>query len=345
MYKDTLNLPATGFPMRAEAARREPERLAAWERSDLYGQIIGATADKPSFILHDGPPYANGHIHMGHALNKILKDVVVRSRTMMGHFVPYVPGWDCHGLPIEHKVDRELGASKSSMSDLEIRAACREYAARFVDIQRDEFRRLGVLGAWDQPYLTMANRYEADIAAAFGKVVEQGLLYRERKTIRWCWHCRTALAEAELEYETRADPEITVALPAADPAATRRAFGVSGDAPVAFVIWTTTPWTMPSNLAIAVHPEAEYGLYETAKGGLVLAVARAETVLASASLAGVLAGRAKGADLVGLRYRHALAPGWRVALAQGAKAFVIVPADYVTLDTGTGLVHTAPGHG
>ena len=216
---------------------------------------------------------------------------------------------------------------------------------RSFDGKRNKFRRLGVLVAGNQPYLTMANRYEDDIAAAFGKVVEQGLLYRERKTIRWCWHCRTALAEAELEYETRADPEITVALPAADPAATRRAFGVSGDAPVAFVIWTTTPWTMPSNLAIAVHPEAEYGLYETAKGGLVLAVARAETVLASASLAGVLAGRAKGADLVGLRYRHALAPGWRVALAQGAKAFVIVPADYVTLDTGTGLVHTAPGHG
>lgn len=345
MYKDTLNLPATEFPMRADAARREPERLAAWESTDLYGQIIRATAEKPSFILHDGPPYANGHIHMGHALNKILKDVVVRSRTMMGHRAPYVPGWDCHGLPIEHKVDRELGATKGGMSDLEIRAACREYATRFVDIQREEFRRLGVLGTWNDPYLTMSNRYEADIAAAFGKVVEQGLLYRERKSIRWCWHCRTALAEAELEYQTRRDPEITVALPAADPAAVRRAFGAGGDAPVAFVIWTTTPWTMPSNLAIAVHPEAEYGLYETARGGLVLAVALAEAVLASASLGGTLAGRARGADLVGLRYRHALAPGWRASLAEGARAFVIVPAAYVTLDTGTGLVHTAPGHG
>lgn len=345
MYKDTLNLPATEFPMRADAARREPERLAAWESTDLYGQIVRATAGRPSFILHDGPPYANGHIHMGHALNKILKDIVIRSRTMMGHRAPYVPGWDCHGLPIEHKVDRELGAGKSGMSDLEIRAACRAYAARFVDIQREEFRRLGVLGTWNDPYLTMSNRYEADIAAAFGKVVEQGLLYRERKAIRWCWQCGTALAEAELEYRSRCDPEITVALPAADPEAVRRAFGAGGDAPVAFVIWTTTPWTMPSNLAVAVHPEAEYGLYETARGGLVLALALAEAVLASAALAGTLVGRAKGAALVGLHYRHPLPPGWRAALPEGAKAFVVVPADYVTLDTGTGLVHTAPGHG
>ena len=345
MYKDTLNLPRTEFPMKADAARREPERLARWEQQDLYGQILTARRGAPSFVLHDGPPYANGNIHMGHALNKILKDLVIRSRTMMGFAAPYVPGWDCHGLPIEHKVDRELGARKTAMSDLAIRAACREYAAKYVAIQRDEFRRLGVLGTWEQPYLTMAERYEADIAAAFGRVVEQGLLYRARKAIRWCWHCRTALAEAELEYRSRRDPEITVALPAADGAAVRRAFAVAGDGPAAFVIWTTTPWTMPSNLAVAVHPDAEYGLYETPTGALVLAVALAESVLAAAKLAGREIGRVKGAALVGLAYRSPLPAGWRTTLPEGSRAYVVVPADYVTLDTGTGLVHTAPGHG
>jgi isoleucyl-tRNA synthetase len=345
MYKDTLNLPRTEFPMKADAARREPERLARWEQHNLYGQIAAARKGAPSFVLHDGPPYANGNIHMGHALNKILKDLVVRSRTMMGFAAPYVPGWDCHGLPIEHKVDRELGSRKAAMSDLAIRAACREYAAKFVAIQRDEFRRLGVLGTWERPYLTMSERYEADTAAAFGRVVEQGLLYRARKAIRWCWQCGTALAEAELEYKSRRDPEITVALPAADGAAVRRAFAAHGDGPVAFVIWTTTPWTMPSNLAVAVHPDAEYGLYETSRGGLVLAVALAEGVLAGASLAGREVGRVKGAALVGLRYTSPLPPGWRTTLPDGSRAFVVVPADYVTLDTGTGLVHTAPGHG
>jgi isoleucyl-tRNA synthetase len=345
MYKDTLNLPKTDFPMRADAARREPERLARWDEMDLYGQIRSARAGEPRFVLHDGPPYANEHIHLGTAFNKILKDFVVRTRTMLGFDAPYVPGWDCHGLPIEQKVDRELGPKKLGMSDLEIRAACRAYAEKFVAIQRDEFRRLGVLGTWATPYLTMSPRYEADIAAAFGKVIEQGLLYRERKSIRWCWHCRTALAEAELEYRPRRDPEIWVAFPAADPAGVRRMFGAKGDAPVAFAIWTTTPWTIPSNLAIAVHPDADYVLLETERGGLVAAAALAPAVIASASLGGREAGRAKGSALVGMKYRHPLAESWRASLPAGAKAFVIVPADYVTLDTGTGLVHTAPGHG
>ena len=345
MYKDTLNLPRTEFPMRADAARREPERLARWEGQDLYGQIRAARAGAPRFVLHDGPPYANEHIHLGTAFNKILKDFVVRTRTMMGFDAPYVPGWDCHGLPIEQKVDRELGPKKLGMSDLEIRAACRAYAENYVGIQREEFRRLGGFGTWDQPYLTMSPRYEADIAAALGKVIEQGLLYRERKSIRWCWHCRTALAEAELEYQPRRDPEIWVAFPADDPAAVRKAFGAKGKGPASFAIWTTTPWTIPSNLAIAVHPEAEYVLLETERGGVVSAVALAPAVLASAKLKGKEAGRAQGAALLGLRYRHPLAAGWVARLPEGAKAFVVVPADYVTLDTGTGLVHTAPGHG
>jgi isoleucyl-tRNA synthetase len=345
MYKDTLNLPKTGFPMRADAARREPERLARWEKDGIYGALRAARAGAPRFVLHDGPPYANEHIHLGTAFNKIIKDFIVRTRTMLGYDVPYVPGWDCHGLPIEHKVDRELGGKKQQMSDLEIRAACRGYAEKFVGIQRDEFRRLGGWGSWDAPYLTMSPRYEADIAAALGRVVDQGLLYRERKTIRWCWHCRTALAEAELEYHARRDPEIFVAFPAADPAAVRRAFGLTGAAPVAFAIWTTTPWTIPSNLAIAVHPDAEYVLVETAKGGIVAAGALAAATLARAGLSGEPAGRTTGKTLVGLTYTHPLPAGWRAALPAGTSEFRIVPADYVTLDTGTGLVHTAPGHG
>ncbi len=347
MYKDTLNLPSTDFPMRADAARREPERLARWEEQDLYGQIRRARAGRPRFVLHDGPPYANEHIHLGTAFNKILKDMVVRSRSLLGFDTPFVPGWDCHGLPIEHKVDRELGARKAGMSDLEVRAACRAYAERFVAIQREEFRRLGGIGSWDRPYLTMSPRYEADIALALGRVIEQGLLYRERKSIRWCWHDRTALAEAELEYASRRDPEITVAFPAADPAAVRRAFGVAGDAPVAFAIWTTTPWTIPSNLAIAVHLDAEYVLVETARGALVAAGELWPNALAGirGGPGSMLGEPAKGAALVGLRYRHPLAPEWRAALPAGADVFRIVAADYVTMDTGTGLVHTAPGHG
>lgn len=345
MYKDTLNLPTTGFPMRADAARREPERLARWEEQGLYGQIRAARTGAPRFVLHDGPPYANEHIHLGTAFNKILKDFVVRTRTMMGLDAPYVPGWDCHGLPIEQKVDRELGPKKLAMSDLEVRAACRAYAQKFVEVQREEFRRLGGFGTWDAPYLTMSPRYEADIAAALGKVIEQGLLYRERKSIRWCWHDRTALAEAELEYGVRKDPEIWVAFPAADPAALRALFGAPPDGPASFAIWTTTPWTIPSNLAIAVHPDAEYVLLETPKGALVAAAALAPAVLAAADLEGRELGRAKGAALVGQRYRHPLEPAWVARVPEGSDVYRVVAADYVTLDTGTGLVHTAPGHG
>ncbi|MCX7894832.1 MAG: class I tRNA ligase family protein, partial [Thermoanaerobaculum sp.] len=340
-----MNLPATGFPMKADAAKREPERLARWEAEGLYQKIRQARAGKPTFLLHDGPPYANDHIHMGTALNKILKDLVVRSRSMMGFDTPFVPGWDCHGLPIEHKVDRELGAKKSGMSDLEIRAACRSYAERFVSVQREEFRRLGCLGDWEQPYLTMSPRYEADIAAALGKVVEAGLLYRERKAIRWCWSCATALAEAELEYHAKRDPEITVAFPAAQPEQVRARFGVSGEGAVSFVIWTTTPWTIPSNLAIAVHPEASYVLWHTPKGALVVAQALLERLQGELGLEGEVLGRVLGQELVGLPYRHPLPPPYRVLIPEGSAVFQVVAADYVTLDTGTGLVHIAPGHG
>lgn len=345
MYKDTLNLPKTAFAMKAEAAKREPERLARWEAARLYEQVRQARAGRPKFLLHDGPPYANDHIHMGTALNKILKDLVVRSRSMMGFDTPFVPGWDCHGLPIEHKVDRELGARKAGMSDLEIRAACRSYAERFVAVQKEEFRRLGCLGSWDTPYLTMSPRYEADIAAALGKVVAAGLLYRERKAIRWCWSCRTALAEAELEYQTKRDPEITVAFAAANAAEARARFGLAGEEPVFLVIWTTTPWTIPSNLAVAVHPEATYVLWDTPRGALVVAERLLEPLQKQLGFAGTVLGKASGAALVGLLYLHPLASGYRVRIPEGASVFRVVPAEYVTLDTGTGLVHIAPGHG
>lgn len=345
MYKDTLNLPHTPFPMKADSAKREPQRLARWEQEQIYNKIRASRRGRPRFLLHDGPPYANDHIHMGTALNKILKDIVVRSRTMMGFDAPFVPGWDCHGLPIEHKVDRELGPKKATMDDLAIRQACRQYAERFVAVQREEFQRLGCLGSWDHPYLTMSARYEADIAAALGKVVEAGLLYRERKAVRWCWHCRTALAEAELEYQRRKDPEIWVAFAATHPQEVRAKFGLQGDAPVAFVIWTTTPWTIPSNLAVAVHPEASYVLWATPRGDLVVAAKLLPELSRQLGLSGQELGRVGGAALVGLSYLHPLAEPFRARVPADAPVFRVVSAEYVALDTGTGLVHIAPGHG
>ena len=212
-YKSTLNLPRTDFPMKADLPKREPERLAAWDGMDLEAAIRRSRAGRPKFIFHDGPPYANGHIHLGTAMNKILKDGVVRSRTMMGFDAPYVPGWDCHGLPIEQKVDKQLGSKKRDMDAVAIRKACREYAQGFIDIQREEFRRLGVGGNWRRPYTTMSFPYEADIARAFGEFYAKDLLFRDLKSVRWCFTDRTALAEAELEYEQKEDPAITVAFP------------------------------------------------------------------------------------------------------------------------------------
>src|SRR5450755_1150640 len=224
-YKATLNLPRTEFPMKADLTRREPLQLEAWEKSGLEARIRAQAAGLPPFVLHDGPPYANGNIHIGHALNKILKDFVVRSRTMMGFDSPYVPGWDCHGLPIEQQVDKKLGSKKREMDVLAIRRACREYAAKFIDIQRDEFRRLLVGGLWDRRYATMDPAYEADIARAFGRFYEKDLITQALKSVRWCFTDQTALAEAELEYEERTDTAITVAFPFADPAAVIAAFG------------------------------------------------------------------------------------------------------------------------
>ena len=351
-YKATLNLPATAFPMKAELARREPERLARWTEMDLEGKIRAASAGGRKWTFHDGPPYANGHIHLGTALNKIVKDAIVRTRTMEGFDAAFVPGWDCHGLPIERQVDKELGPKIRGMSDLEIRRECRAYAEKYIAVQKEEFRRLGVLAEWDRPYLTMAFPYEAEIARCFGEFYARGLVYKALKSVRWCYTDRTALAEAELEYEEKRDPAIYVGFPFADPEEVVRRFAgapVSAGAlrqPIRAVIWTTTPWTIPSNLAIAVHPEKEYVLVTTEAGHFVVARELLERVASAAEWGtpGVV-GVARGERLVGLRYDHPLPPDARGHVDDASKVHRIVAADYVVMDTGTGLVHTAPGHG
>ncbi|HVZ22332.1 MAG TPA: class I tRNA ligase family protein, partial [Vicinamibacterales bacterium] len=263
-WKDTLNLPRTDFPMKANLPATEPEVLARWDAMDLYGRIRESRRGAPKFVLHDGPPYANGQIHLGTALNKILKDFAVKSRTMAGFDSPYVPGYDCHGLPIELKVDRELGAKKREMAMADFRRACRAYAERFIGVMTDEFKRLGIFGDWAHPYLTMNFRYQAAIARALGKFVDQGLVYKGKKPVHWCIHCRTALAEAEVEYDAHTSPSIYVEFPldpaSADELGSRVPALAHRD--VSVLIWTTTPWTIPSNLAIAFHPEFDYAAYD-----------------------------------------------------------------------------------
>ncbi|MCA1582385.1 MAG: isoleucine--tRNA ligase [Acidobacteria bacterium] len=352
-YKATLNLPRTDFPMKADLVRREPERLAAWTAMDLEARIREASRGREKFILHDGPPYANGDIHIGHALNKILKDFIVRSKTMLGYDAPYVPGWDCHGLPIEKQVDKKLGSKKREMDALAIRKACREYAAKFIDVQREQFQRLLVGGAWDRPYATMATSYEAAIARAFGEFYRKNLVTQALKSVRWCFTDQTALAEAELEYESREDTAIFVAFPFTDRGAVAKAFGLaegalSGYDDVSAVIWTTTPWTIPSNVAIAAHPDVSYALIEASGRLFVEAAPLVEAVAKAAGWEQVSErARVAGSRLAGLRYRHPLARQMRGELTpeEEAGAFRIVLADYVTTDAGTGLVHTAPGHG
>ncbi|MEE8218429.1 MAG: class I tRNA ligase family protein, partial [Vicinamibacteria bacterium] len=347
--RSTLNLPRTDFPMRGNLARNEPKRLEAWKSDDLYGKVRRARAGGPRFVLHDGPPYANGHIHLGTILNKVLKDVVVRSRSMTGHDAPYRPGWDCHGLPIELKVDRTLGARKQEMSAIEFRRACREYATKFVEIQRTEFERLGVLAEWSDPYLTMSASYQAAIVRQLAVFAEQGLVYKAKKSVHWCISCRTALAEAEVEYdENHVSPSIDVRFPLADSerdrlAATHTALAGKN---VFAVIWTTTPWTLPANLALAFHPEADYAFFPVDGTDDVLLIAkplkqRAEERWRAGNPAGAppalgepLA-EVKGAELEHVRFRHP----WIDRDSPG------ILGEYVTLDTGTGVVHTAPGHG
>ncbi len=334
MYRKTLNLPKTGFSMRAKLPQREPEMLAHWQATDLYSKIREARKGSPRFILHDGPPYANGSIHVGTALNKILKDIVVKSRTMLGFDSPYVPGWDCHGLPIEHHVDKELGPKKADMSVSQIRAACRAYAKRFYKLQRDEFIRLGVLGQWDDPYLTMANDYEADIASALHGFMLAGYVERGRKPVHWCSECRTALAEAEVEYHDHSSPSVTVAFSLADDARERLEIATGDQA--AALIWTTTPWTLPANLAIALHPDFDYSLVHAGGSLFIVATELLSAVAEAAAWSEPETLKTfKGGLLENTHYRH--------PLTGNEGLFLIAP--HVTLEQGTGLVHTAPGHG
>ena len=337
-WKDTLHLPRTGFPMKANLPTTEPETLARWTAMDLYGQIRAARRGAPRFVLHDGPPYANGQIHLGTALNKILKDFVVKSRTMAGFDSPYVPGYDCHGLPIELKVDRELGAKKRELSMADFRRACRAYAERFIGVMTKEFERLAIFGDWEHPYLTMNFKYQAAIARALGKFVEKGLVYKGKKPVHWCIHCRTALAEAEVEYDAHASPSIYVEFPLWPDSAEEIGVRIPElkGRDVSVIIWTTTPWTIPSNLAIAFHPDFDYGAYEVGNRVVIVAEGLAPKVAeAGGTTFGEPVARFKGALLEHIRFQHPLYA--RVSLG--------VLGDYVTLDAGTGAVHTAPGHG
>ncbi len=344
-WKDTLNLPRTDFPMKASLPVSEPETLARWDAEDLYGQIRERRKGAPRFVLHDGPPYANGEIHIGTALNKILKDIVVKSRTMAGFDAPYVPGWDCHGLPIELNVEKELGGIAKQKSAGDFRRACREFAERFVDLQRNGFKRLGITGDWPRPYLTMNFKYQAAIVRALGTFVERGLVYKGKKPVYWCLRDRTALAEAEVEYDNHTSPSIYVEFPLspADNGELGRRVPALAGKNVSVLIWTTTPWTIPANLAIAFHPEFDYAAYDIAPGGqnherraMIVAEGLADAVQAkSGTPFGAKIASFKGEALDRVAFRHPLYD----------RDSIGVLADYVTLETGTGAVHTAPGHG
>ena len=343
-YKHTINLPQTDFPMKADLARREPQLLQWWEEQDIYGKLRRIAAGRPRFILVDGPPYANGAIHIGHALNKILKDIVVKSRSLDGYDAPYVPGWDCHGLPIEHQVEKQHGRVGQKLNAREFRAACRKFAHEQVELQRTDFKRLGVMGDWANPYLTMLPRYEADQLRALSQILRNGHIYKGYKPVYWCLDCRSALAEAEVEYEDKTSPAIDVRFPVSDLRDLERRFslpsGTLAAKPAAVAIWTTTPWTLPANQAVAVHREYQYSLLEARSGDTqeYLIVA---TELAGAFVQRIASGewrdvkQVQGAALEGLKLQH---PFYK-------RTVPVVLAAHVTLDAGTGAVHTAPGHG
>jgi len=345
-YKDTLNLPSTEFPMRGNLAQREPKMLQRWDDMDLYQKMRDAGQGKPSFILHDGPPYANGDIHIGHAVNKVLKDIIVKSKTLGGFNAPYVPGWDCHGLPIELQVEKKKGKAGVKISADQFRQACRDYAQRQVDGQRKDFIRLGVFGGWSKPYLTMDFKTEADIIRALGKIVKAGHLHKGSKPVHWCTDCGSALAEAEVEYEDKTSPAIDVRFKVLDEAAfmsrCQNANGKehSGKGPISVVIWTTTPWTLPANQAVALNPELDYVVIE------VEGQYGVERLLLAEALLKYAIGRygfeehhvvayCKGSDLEGLKLQHPFYD----------REVPVILGDHVTTESGTGAVHTAPGHG
>jgi isoleucyl-tRNA synthetase len=344
-YKHTINLPQTGFPMKADLARHEPAMLERWERTDLYGKIRSVAKGRPGYVLTDGPPYANGAIHLGHAVNKILKDIIIKSRTLDGYDAPYVPGWDCHGLPIEMQVEKTHGRVGQKIDAKAFRAACRDYAYKQVDAQRKDFKRLGVLGDWEHPYLTMDPRFEAEQLRAFGTIIKNGHVYKGYKPVHWCLSCRSALAEAEVEYEDITSPSIYVRFEVVDRADLAARLGLPGDlidleVPTAIAIWTTTPWTLPANQAVAVHPQIDYALIEFDLGGgrerLIVASERVEPLMQTLGVgAWTTLAEVKGEALEHLQLHHPFYD----------RVVPVILGDHVTLDAGTGAVHTAPGHG
>jgi len=327
-YKETLNLPKTSFPMRGNLPKKEPETLFYWQDINLYKKLLDKHKNDCLFVLHDGPPYANGHIHIGHALNKILKDIVVKFKSMQGYRVPFVPGWDCHGLPIERAVFKEIKKRKDEVDPVEVRKKCREYALNWIKVQKEEFIRLGVLGDWDNPYITMDPSYQATILRELGKFYEKGLVYRAKKPVYWCPNCVTALAEAEIEYSEETSPSIYVGFEVVDG---------KGKIPEGtfLVIWTTTPWTLPANVAVAVHPELDYVVAEGKGKRFVVAGELVGDFSEKTGITLNVIEKLKGKDLEGIVYQHPFLD---------RKGFVVL-ADYVASDTGTGLVHIAPGHG
>ena len=340
-YKQTMNLPQTEFPMRANLSKREPEWLEFWDRADIYKKSLEACGDGEVFVLHDGPPYANGHIHMGTAYNKVLKDLVVKYKSMRGHYAPYVPGWDCHGQPIEHQVEKNLGPEKmKAVGQAKLRELCRKYALEFVDVQREEFKRLGVRGDWADPYLTLKHSYEAGDVRVFARMYERGEIYKGRKPIHWCKRCHTALAEAEIEYSDEQSDSIYVKFRVTDEVAPFSSAGL----PVSLLIWTTTPWTLPANVAVTLADEADYVGVLMGDEVVVLAEALVEEVsrvvgwddVAFVTNADGSPVRMKGRDLAGLHYAQPIHEG---------VSGVVITGDHVELSTGTGAVHTAPGHG
>jgi isoleucyl-tRNA synthetase len=368
-YKDTLNLPKTAFAMKANLVQREPDRLKAWDEIDLYRRVLETHADDPVYTLHDGPPFANGDIHLGHVINKVLKDVVCRYQSMRGRKVPYVPGWDCHGLPIEHKVQQKLGPKLREMDTLTVRRLCREHAEKFIKVQSEQFQRLGILGDWENPYLTMDPAYEAETLDVFAKFVENGLVYKRLKPVHWSTANRTALADAELEYQRVRDPSVFVEFPARNPGEVKAKLGLREPGEVRFMIWTTTPWTLPANLAIAVNPDVEYSVvrYTPADAPRPRLVVVASDLVKQTFAAGghasdppddadvdndwkytkqfqggvesvsyEVVAKVQGEQLAMLEYTHPFVPD---------RIGKLLPADYVTTTDGTGLVHTAPGHG
>jgi isoleucyl-tRNA synthetase len=331
--KTTINLPETSFPLKGNLAQNEPARLKKWEEINVYERLREVRSGKPLYVLHDGPPYANGRIHLGHVLNKVLKDFCVKSRSMMGHWAPYIPGWDCHGLPIEIQVDKDLGAKKSEMSKLDIRRAARKHAEKFLSLQREDFIRLGILGEWDNPYMTMDPKYQATIVRVFGKFVEEGSIYKGLRPVHWCISDQTALAEAEVEYKDHTSPSVYVKFPFPDAAKVDPALEGRN---TSIVIWTTTPWTLPANLGIAVNPTFEYSAVEVGEDVFIVASGLLKQVAEKLGWGDPrVVATISGEKFDRLKARHAFIN----------RDSLLMLGDHVTLDAGTGAVHTAPGHG